>query len=81
MQGVVKGIFRCGIRVAVLTDYGYTVFDIYFGETFFGDVLNGNLDEHRSVNLKSLKTGETLDVFIGAIHATRDATLELLQSV
>ena len=81
MQGVVKGISRSGVRVAVLTDYGFTVFDIISGETFFGDVLAGNLDEHGSVELQSLKTGESLDVFIEAIQATRDATLRLLQSV
>ncbi len=80
MQGIVKGISRSGIRVAALTDYGYTVFDIHSGETFVGDTLVGNLDEHGSVELQSLSTGERLDVFIEAIQATRDATLRLLQS-
>lgn len=81
MQGVVKGISHSGIRAAVLTDYGYTVFDIHSGETFLGDVLTGNLDEHGSVELKSLKSGESLDVFIEAIQATRDSARKLLQSV
>lgn len=81
MKGIVKGISHCGIRVAVLTDYGYTVFDIYSGETSIGDVLIGSLDEHGEVELKNLNTGDSLDVFIEAIHATRDTAIQLLQSI
>ena len=81
MKGVVHGISRNGVRCSALTDYGFTVFDITSGETFVGDVIIGNLDDHGDANLVSESTGQTIDVYIEAIQATRESAQHLLESI
>lgn len=78
MKGIVKGINQQRTRAAVLTDQGYTVFDIEDGEVSFGDTISGNLNDHGSYTLNNLTTGSTLDVYIQAIQATTEATRSLL---
>lgn len=70
MNGIVKGISRNKHRIAVLTDYGYTVFDIEEGEASMGDVISGNLGAHGAQDLTNQTTGQRLCVYIEAIEAT-----------
>ena len=78
MQGIVQGLSRNRQRVAVLTDSGYTVFDIEHGEASIGDVITGNLDDHGSQDLTNQTTKQTLSVNIDAIQATAESAQYLL---
>ena len=64
----------------MLTDLGYTVFDIISGEVEIDDVITGPLDEHGHQDLTNLKTRRTLSVYIEAIQATPTAARSLLES-
>lgn len=81
MTGLVAGLSRNKQRVAVLTDYGYTVFDIKEGEAFIGDEIIGNLDEHGSEELTNQTTKQKLYVYIEAIHATKSNAESLLSRI
>lgn len=78
MRGVVRGLSRNRQRVAVLTDDGYTVFDIHEGEVSMNDVISGALDDHGSQDLTNQTTRQTLSVYIEAIHATPKSAQLLL---
>ena len=78
MNGVVQGISKNRVRCAVSTDYGFTVFDITSGDTFLGDVVVGNLDDHGDAVLISESTGQALEVYVEAIQATRAFAQQLL---
>ena len=78
-SGVVKGLSANRRRVAVLTDDGYTVFDIESGEPpLRGHTISGALNEHGSTVLTNETTGQTTDACVEAIHATRESALSLL---
>ena len=81
MKGIVQGYSRNRQRVAVLTDYGYTVFDMDHGEVSLGDAITGNLDDHGSMVLLNETTGHKLSVCIEAIQATKSAAESLLQAL
>ncbi len=81
MLGIVKGLSRNKQRVAVLTDYGYTVFDIEYGEVSMGDEITGNLDDHGSQDLTNQTTRQELSVYIEAIQATPSAAQSLLSYI
>ncbi len=81
MKGVVSGINKRILRVAVLTEYGYTVFDADDGEFAIGDVIFGDLDSHGEAHLKMGSTGETIFVYIEAIQATKDSAASLLRNI
>jgi hypothetical protein len=78
MQGTVKGISANKQRIAVITDYGYTVFDIEDGEVESGDVISGYLNEHGSQVLTNQTTGHKLYVYVEAIGASRETAISLL---
>lgn len=78
MQSTVKGLSANRQRAAVLTDEGFTVFDIEDGEVSMGDVLSGCLDDHGSTVLSNRTTGHKVDVYIEAIHATPEFARSLL---
>lgn len=78
MKGVVKGISADRQRIAVLTEYGYTVFDIEDGSVEINDVISGYLDEHGSQALSNQTSGRKLYVYIEAIGASQESCLSLL---
>jgi hypothetical protein len=78
MKGIVKYINKKMNRVAVLTELGYTVFDIHQGEVNMNDEITGNLDDHGSHNLVDQTTGHTLRVYIEAIQADLQFVRSLL---
>lgn len=78
MQSTVKGLSANRQRAAVLTDEGFTVFDIEDGEVSMGDVLSGCLDDHGSTVLSNRTTGHKVDVYIEAIQATPEFARSLL---
>lgn len=77
MKGIVKGLSRDRQRVAVETEYGYTVFDIEDGEADLEDKISGGLDDHGEQDLTNLTTGQTLTVYIDAIQASKKSALAL----
>jgi hypothetical protein len=81
MHGIVKDLSRNKQRVAVLTDYGYTVFDIEYGEVSVGDQISGNLDDHGSQSLTNQTTRQPLSVYIEAIQATPSSARSLLSRI
>jgi hypothetical protein len=81
MHGIVKGLSRNKLRAAVLTEYGYTVFDIEHGEVSIGDEISGNLDDHGSQDLTNQTTRQTLSVYIEAIQATPSNAQSLLSRI
>ncbi len=81
MKGVVSGINKRILRVAVLTEDGYTVFDADDGEFAIGDVIFGDLGNHGEADLKMESTGETISVYIEAIQATKDNAASLLRNI
>jgi hypothetical protein len=81
MQGIVKGLSRNKQRVAVLTDEGYTVFDINDGEVSVNDLITGVLDDHGSQDLTNQTTKQRLSVYIEAIQATSAAAQSLLSRI
>ena len=46
MKGIIQGFNPRIMQVAVLTDYGYTVFDADDSDFNIGDVVYGSLDNH-----------------------------------
>ncbi|MGL4768222.1 MAG: hypothetical protein ACRCV6_09135 [Formosimonas sp.] len=78
MQGIVKWLSQNNQRAAVLTDYGYTVFDIESGSVSYDDIVSGNLDEHGSDVLTNQTTGQTLSVDIEAIQVTASVVQSLI---
>ena len=80
MQGIVKGLSQNRQRAAVLTDTGYTVFDLVHGEVEVNDVISGDLASHGSQDLSNLTTTHTLSVHIEAIQATTSGARSLLKS-
>ncbi|MFB0583056.1 hypothetical protein [Aeromonas salmonicida] len=81
MLGIVKGLSRNKQRVAVLTDYGYTIFDIEDGEVSMGDEVTGNLDDHGSQDLTNQTTRQQLFAYIEAIQVTPLAAQNLLSNI
>jgi hypothetical protein len=80
MKGIIQGINSRIMRVAVLTDYGYTVFDADDGDFNIGDAVYGDLDNHGDAVLKIESTGETVHVYIEAIQATKQSAESLLRN-
>lgn len=80
MQGIVKGLSHDRQRVAVLTDTGYTVFDLVHGEAEVNDVISGDLASHGSQDLTNLTTSHTLSAHIEAIQATTLSARSLLRN-
>jgi hypothetical protein len=78
MQGIVKGLSKNNQRAAVITDDGYTVFDIESGSVSYNDIISGNLDEHGAEDLTNQTTGQTLSVHIEAIQATASVAQSLI---
>lgn len=78
MHGIVKGLSKNKQRVAVLTDDGYTVFDIHDGEVSMNDEITGALGDHGSHDLTNQTTKHKLSVYIEAIQATPAAAQSLL---
>jgi hypothetical protein len=76
MKGIIKGIQRN--RIAIFTDYGYTVADVQSGEVNINDVVFGNLDDHGDAELKNQTTGHTLSVYIEAIQASAEIARGML---
>lgn len=77
MKGIVKGFSKNKQRIAVLTDFGYTVLDIYDGEVSIGDEITGNLGDHGAQDL----TKQTLSAYIEAIQATPESAQSLLSRI
>lgn len=81
MQGIVKGFSRNKQRVAVLTDEGYTVFDINDGEVSIDDLITGVLDDHGSQDLTNQTTKQKISVYIEATQATPTSAQSLLSRI
>lgn len=81
MQGIVKRLSKNKQRVAVLTDDGYTVFDLNYGEVFINDTITGALDDHGAQELTNQTTKQRLSVYIEAIQATPAAAQSLLSRI
>jgi|GEM_PF-3256681 len=70
MKGIVKCMSANKIRVAVLTEYGYTVFDVEGGEIEYGNIITGSLDEHGFQVVTNESTGRKASVYIEAVQAS-----------
>lgn len=71
MKGSVA--FVRGARIAVETRLGFTYFELLEGSTMEpGDELAGALDALGGEKLRNLSTGESFDVFIEDIYASRE---------
>lgn len=81
MKGTVCGFSKCQTRFAALTDYGYIVFDMEYGEVSVRDVITGNLDDHGSQVLMNQTTGQKFSAYIEAIQAEKEFAESLLQSI
>lgn len=81
MKGIVRGISKNRVRCAVATDYGFTVFDITSGETFIGDVIVGNLDDHGDATLRSQGSGQKISAYVEAIQASAEFAQQLLDQM
>lgn len=77
MAAIVHIVSSNGVRAAVLTEYGYTVFDIIDGDVAVHDEVTGSLDDHGDAVIANATTGQTVAVYIEAIHATRESALLL----
>ena len=62
----------------MLTERGYTVFDIENGEASLNDVIIGNLDDHGSHDLTNQTTRHKISVYIEAIQASLEFAQSLL---
>ena len=80
MKGIIQGFNPKIMRVAVLTDYGYTVFDADDGDFTIGDAVFGDLDNHGDASLRMESTGEILSVYIEAIQASKESAESLLRN-
>lgn len=78
MKGIVQGYSSNYKRIAVMTDYGYTVFDIEQGQISLGDVITGNLNVHGWTVLTNETKKQKLSVYIEAIQATKEFAESLL---
>jgi hypothetical protein len=78
MQGVVVGLSKNKRRVAVLTDYGYTVFDLHDGDVSINDFIEGDLDNHGDQVLTNQTSECTLCVYTEAIQASKESAESLL---
>lgn len=79
ITGTVK--YQSSNRFAVITDHGYTVFDIEHGELSIEDRVSGCLDMHGHQDLTNQTTGHKLSAYIEAIQATQQAALDLLRCI
>ena len=71
MTGTV--VFVRGDRAAVETDLGFTFFEILGASDLEpGDELRGALDSLGGETLRVVSTGESIDVFIEDIYASRE---------
>jgi hypothetical protein len=69
MKGIVRFISTNRIRVAVQTEYGYTVFDVEDGEFTEGDIVSGNLDDHGGQVVANESKRQRAFVCIEAVQA------------
>ena len=70
MKGIVKSMSANKMRVAVLTEYGYTVFDVDDGNFTEGDIVSGSLDDHGFQVVTNESTGRKESVYIEAVQAS-----------
>ena len=69
-------------RIAVLTNHGYTVFDITEGsDVDIGDIISGPLNEHGSRVVANITKKQMLFVYIEAIQETRHTAESLLINI
>ncbi|HSW14756.1 MAG TPA: hypothetical protein VLI06_18070 [Solimonas sp.] len=68
-----------GARVAIITDWGYTIADIRSGTLRNCDVLEGDFDTPGRVAWNNLSTGEEVIVAITHVQATRVVAQQLMQ--
>ncbi|SFI31077.1 hypothetical protein SAMN05428978_100547 [Nitrosomonas sp. Nm34] len=69
-------------RVAVLTDRGYTIFDITDGSDIsLGDIISGYLNIRGSGKVNNLTRGQTLSVYIEASQLTSESAQSLLKNI
>jgi uncharacterized protein YbjQ (UPF0145 family) len=81
MKGTVCGWSSNRAFFALRTDYGYTVLEVHYGELEMGDVVSGDLDSHGSARFHNETQGGRIDGYVQAIQATREAAINLLNSV
>lgn len=67
----VQGINHEKRRVAIVTDWGYTVADIKSGVVNLKDVVAGEVDRLGSSDWQNLNTGKPVSVNITHIQVTR----------
>jgi hypothetical protein len=77
MRGIIKGIQR--ERIAILTDYGYTIADVQDGEFNINDSVSGDLDDHGDCLLVNHTTGQTLSVQVVAIQTNTETARDMLR--
>lgn len=78
MKGVIRAINSRNGRVAIETDFGYTVVEVVsLDDVEVGAEVVGDLDSHGRAHVTV--NGNMLSVDVEAIHATRSAALDLLK--
>lgn len=80
MQGTVVGLSKHRLRIAVLTDNGYTVFDADEPAFEIGQIVTGALDDHGETQVTIQGTRQTLSVYIEATQAGPESVQSLLSN-
>lgn len=80
IQGTICGYHARLPRFAVTTPEGFSIVDVVIGELSVGDQVRGNLWTLGATLLENDTTGEIVEVFVEAVHASRAAAESLLRS-
>ena len=75
----VKGFDQNRRRVAIVTDWGYTVADICAGELKLKDIVEGDVETVGSSTWVNLSTGKPVTVNITHVQATKVSASRLLE--
>ena len=79
-QGTICGYHARLPRFAVNTAEGFSIVDVMIGQLKVGDHVSGNLWELGGAVLTNHTSGDIVEVFVEATHASRASAESLLQS-
>ncbi|WKN23945.1 hypothetical protein [Azotobacter vinelandii] len=82
LTGIVVGNHRTIPRYAIQTEEGYVVVDVESGDLAFQHVVIGErsaIEEYGHTTMLNHSTGETVEVFVEAVKATREFAIRLLR--
>jgi hypothetical protein len=81
MRGTVQFVNSQSRAFAVATHEGFTVVELLDStDVAVDDEVAGKLDEHGSVTLRHVPSGETFDAFVQAVAASEESARALLQA-